>query len=125
MSSDVPFHHPEEMQLIIAKVNDVVSREESFPIKLHAQRVASDTAVTDMANNFKEITGLLEGDIADIEKVDKPSAESMREVVEVLKDTFTQFHNHVLQRDSATAKDFEEYSESKYVEALAAKTEQL
>ena len=98
--------------MFVAKANNAVAREKAFPIKLHAARVASDTAVSDLVNTFKELTRMLDNDILDLEKSDSATASSMREVAEVLKDSFDHFHTHVLQRDSSIAKDFEEYSKS-------------
>jgi hypothetical protein len=109
--SDVPYHHPAEIQLIIAKINDVVVREKAYPIKLHASRVASDTALLDFVSTFRDLVGMLESDITDLQKSDNVAAVAMREIVDVLKDNFSQLHTHVLQREATTAKDFEDYSE--------------
>ena len=94
----------------MAKVNDDVSKEIAFPLKLHAERVASDTAVTDMNNNFKELCELLDREMKDVEKADATTASSLREIVEVFKDNFTLFQNHILQREVTTSKNFEDYS---------------
>ena len=103
------------MNLILAKVTNATSREQQFPLKLHSDRVASDTAINEMVTTFGHLVGMLESDIQDVEKLDAPTASTMREVFDLVKDTFNEFHTHALQRESATSKHFEEYSKSSRV----------
>jgi hypothetical protein len=107
----VPYHHPQEMQQLLYNVNDVVSREKSFPLKLHSQRVASDKGMGEMASNYNDIIKMLESDIKDIVKVDDSTASAMREVVECLKDQFEQFRNLSLQNEATMSKNFAEYKD--------------
>jgi hypothetical protein len=107
----VPCHHPQEMQQLLYNVNDVVSREKSFPLKLHSQRVASDKGMGEMASNYNDIIKMLESNIKDIAKVDDSIASAMREVVECLKDQFEQFRNLSLQNEATMSKNFAEYKD--------------
>jgi hypothetical protein len=98
------------MEMIMANVTSAVNHEKQFPLKLHAERVASDTAIDDVVSNFSELAKMFEQDIENVKKLDWPLASAMREVFDLVMDTFSGFHTHVLRRESATSKNFEEYS---------------
>lgn len=96
--------------MLIAQVNDVVTRETSFPLKLHSQRVASDASVLEMLTNFETLSELIDNGIDVIEKHDPPAVAAIRDSFNVFKDNFTQFHAHVLKREAMASKNFEDYS---------------
>jgi hypothetical protein len=63
-----------------------------------------------MLTNFKELSDMLDNDINDIEKHYPAAAATIREVIDLFKDNFTQFHAHVLQREATASRNFEDYS---------------
>lgn len=92
--------------------NQAVARQRAFAIQQHARRVASDVTVTELAANIEELIIILDDDLNAVASVDAGAASAVRDIVKLFKDVFMGLHNHLLQREAVTSKDFDDFSKS-------------